>query len=158
MSYNVLVKFSRELQDDCPIVDDKPEYYGCSYRFALKEQFHAELQEAYDRSEGALAGMFDIVSVESDDKKVNKTLDDAVIPADPLRAALTSIRYARDYCAEYGEYPNGTVGEDQEFDDWAADIAEKALGVGKKPKSTTKLQKAPRKLESLITAKNRYIK
>lgn len=50
MSYTVLVRFHREFVDDCPIVDDKPEYQGCTYGFALKKQFHAELQEAYDRS------------------------------------------------------------------------------------------------------------
>jgi len=41
--------------------------------------------------------------------------------------ALTTIRDARDYCAVHGEYPPGYLGEDQEFDDWAADIADTVL-------------------------------
>lgn len=45
----------------------------------------------------------------------------------PMFEALKKIRDARDYCAEHGKYPEGTVGEGQEFDDWAADIAESAI-------------------------------
>lgn len=43
--------------------------------------------------------------------------------------ALTRIRDARDYNAEHGTYPPGTLGADQQFDDWAADIAAAALAI-----------------------------
>lgn len=45
----------------------------------------------------------------------------------PMFEALRKIRDARDFCAENGEYPDGTVGDGQAFDDWAADIAEAAI-------------------------------
>lgn len=51
--------------------------------------------------------------------------------------ALRRICFARDYNADNGEYPADTLGKDQQFDDWAADVAEKALiaaGVKEKPK------------------------
>lgn len=41
--------------------------------------------------------------------------------------ALQRIIYVRDYNAEYGEYPEGYMADDQCFDDWAADIAETVL-------------------------------
>lgn len=41
--------------------------------------------------------------------------------------ALTAIMLQRDYHAEAGHYLEGTMGPDQEFDDWAADIAQTAL-------------------------------
>lgn len=47
--------------------------------------------------------------------------------ADAMADALRRIRNARDYCAEHGRYPAGTVGADQAFDDWAADLADSAL-------------------------------
>lgn len=37
--------------------------------------------------------------------------------------ALQRIMEARDYHADHGEYPPDWLGEDQSFDDWAADIA-----------------------------------
>lgn len=43
-------------------------------------------------------------------------------PAGPL-SALKRIRDARDHSAEFGHYPDGTVGKGQQFDDWAADVA-----------------------------------
>ena len=46
---------------------------------------------------------------------------------DVLAAALVQILDARDYSAEHGEYPVGTVGDDQAFDDWAAEVAGVAL-------------------------------
>ena len=131
MSYTVVVKFKRELQDDGQLVEDKPEFHGCSLRFALKQQFQAELQSAYDKSDGDLAGLFEIVSVRGDTKRIDKELSQTIKPSDPVRYALARIRWARDYNAEHGKYPDGTVGKDQQFDDWAADVAEKALKGGK---------------------------
>lgn len=46
---------------------------------------------------------------------------------EPMFEALKRICDARDYCAEHGEYPAGSVGEGQGFDDWAADLAEAAI-------------------------------
>ena len=43
-----------------------------------------------------------------------------------LLKALHDIIHARDYYAECGEYPNDTLGMDQCFDDWAAEVAEDA--------------------------------
>ena len=43
-----------------------------------------------------------------------------------LRKSVARVAFARDYCAEHGEYPahpNGP-GADQAFDDWAADICQ----------------------------------
>ena len=40
-----------------------------------------------------------------------------------MLAALKRIAFARDYCAEHGDWPRNMLGEDQQFDDWAADIA-----------------------------------
>jgi len=44
---------------------------------------------------------------------------------DPVQDALRKIMNARDYVAEHGSYPAPPLGpgEDQEFDDWAADVA-----------------------------------
>ena len=44
--------------------------------------------------------------------------------------ALREIVRARDYHAEHGIYPPGTVRLDQCFDDWAADLADVVLGGG----------------------------
>ena len=46
-------------------------------------------------------------------------------------AAFEIIR-ARDHNAEFGAYPEGTLGADQAFDDWAADLLDAAIkgGVG----------------------------
>lgn len=44
-----------------------------------------------------------------------------------LRKALEQIVNARDYNAEHGSYPPDTLKPDQEFDDWAADVAQAAL-------------------------------
>jgi len=44
-----------------------------------------------------------------------------------LVTALLAIRSARDYHAEHGKYPAGTLQSDQCFDDWAADVAGEAL-------------------------------
>ena len=48
-----------------------------------------------------------------------------------LRSALARIINARDHCAEHNEYPPHPLGpnNDQGFDDWAADIAERALDM-----------------------------
>lgn len=46
--------------------------------------------------------------------------------APDLLAACQRIARVRDYCAERGEYPEDGPCEDQEFDDWAADIAQRA--------------------------------
>lgn len=54
---------------------------------------------------------------------------DTTTPGRPLLWALRKIIQARDYCAEHGHYPDGTVGGDQGFDDWAADLATEALAV-----------------------------
>tara|TARA_R110000824_G_scaffold166291_2_gene343068 strand:+ start:1654 stop:2088 length:435 start_codon:yes stop_codon:yes gene_type:complete len=40
-----------------------------------------------------------------------------------MSSALMTIRSARDYHAEHGQYPAGTLQPDQCFDDWAADVA-----------------------------------
>lgn len=45
--------------------------------------------------------------------------------------AAKRIIYVRDYNAEHGTYPEGYLGEDQEFDDWAADIMETCLNYNK---------------------------
>lgn len=61
-------------------------------------------------------------------------LDDAahananlIAAAPAMYEALEKIAQARDYHAEHGIYPKNTVDADQEFDDWAADIASTAL-------------------------------
>jgi len=55
-------------------------------------------------------------------------------PADVLRLALSVIQQARDYHADAGEYPPGTVDRDnQEFDDWAADLCSVVLGDKRDP-------------------------
>jgi hypothetical protein len=48
-----------------------------------------------------------------------------------LLAALTHIINARDHYAEHNEYPPHPLGpnNDQCFDDWAADLAERALDM-----------------------------
>ena len=46
-----------------------------------------------------------------------------------LADALRAIVEQREYHAEHGEYLPGTLGEDQCFDDWAADIAETVLAA-----------------------------
>ena len=51
-------------------------------------------------------------------------------PKPPPQAALRQIIQARDYCAEHGHYPDGTVGHDQGFDDWAADLAQNEVRGG----------------------------
>lgn len=80
-----------------------------------------------------MAGLFEVMSIETEGQRNNDTLNELVgTEKDPVRAALARIRWARDYNAEHGEYPKGTLGEDQEFDDWAADVAEKALGPVKR--------------------------
>ena len=56
----------------------------------------------------------------------------ALIAAAPvLLAALTHIINARDHYAEHNEYPLHPLGpnNDQCFDDWAADLAERALDM-----------------------------
>ena len=50
-----------------------------------------------------------------------------------LSRALIQITKARDHNADYGEYPKGLLGEDQAFDDWAADLAEAALSDAGSP-------------------------
>lgn len=50
-------------------------------------------------------------------------LREAILAGD----ALTAIALQRDYHAESGRYLEGTLGPDQAFDDWAADICEAAL-------------------------------
>ena len=59
--------------------------------------------------------------------------DRAYNAALPLTDALKLIRNARDYFAEHGEYqPDaGPDGVHQQFDDWAADLADRALAVNK---------------------------
>lgn len=54
---------------------------------------------------------------------MNMTLEQCL--ADALRAIIEQ----RDYHAEHGSYRPGTMGEDQCFDDWAADIAETVLAA-----------------------------
>jgi len=44
-----------------------------------------------------------------------------------LAVALMSLEHARDFHARAGCYPEGTVADHQCFDDWAADVASKAL-------------------------------
>ncbi len=46
-----------------------------------------------------------------------------------LADALRTIMEQRDHHAEHGSYRPGTMGEDQCFDDWAADIAETVLAA-----------------------------
>lgn len=61
--------------------------------------------------------------------------DTTVEHADLIRAApemlktLKAIVVARDHYAKTGKYPEGTVGPDQEFDDWAASVADEAIDV-----------------------------
>lgn len=49
--------------------------------------------------------------------------------AEKLADALRAILEQRDYHAEHGSYRPGTMGDDQCFDDWAADIAETVLAA-----------------------------
>lgn len=49
----------------------------------------------------------------------------------PAEKALAMIQWARDYHAEFVSYPSCTMYGDQQFDDWAADLAAKALREGK---------------------------
>lgn len=53
---------------------------------------------------------------------------DANTPVDPM-TALRMIRDARDHAGETGEYPPPPLGpgKDQEFDDWAADLADSVI-------------------------------
>ena len=44
-----------------------------------------------------------------------------------LVEALKQILAARDFNAEHGRYPPGSLNADQAFDDWAADLASSAL-------------------------------
>ncbi len=44
-----------------------------------------------------------------------------------LAVALMSLEHVRDFYARAGCYPEGTVANHQCFDDWAADVASKAL-------------------------------
>lgn len=128
MSYTAHVRFSREAGDDAEIVERKPEFFGMTYRRAFEKQLAAELQEAYDNSDGALAGHFEVIAIQSDHEKTEKFLNTRVgDEAPPMKKALLTIKHARDHHAEHGEYPEGTVGKDQCFDDWAADLAGKAL-------------------------------
>jgi len=78
MSYVIRVHFDREFGDDADVVENNPEYAGMTYRQAFERLFEAELQEAYDRSEGALAGHFRIAFVKADPKKADKELDGKV--------------------------------------------------------------------------------
>ena len=129
MSYTILVQFAREWSDDTDLVEGQTEYAGLSYREAFKRQFHAELQGAYDDSEGALAGHFTILSVQGGTPNLDKELDQQVSSPDPRVAALRRIKWARDYHADYGVYPANTVKKNQTFDNWAANVAEKALEI-----------------------------
>lgn len=62
-----------------------------------------------------------------DTKYMRKLRMPAKLSADALEA-LERIRVARDYHALQGEYPECYgIGDDQCFDDWAADIAEAVL-------------------------------
>lgn len=45
----------------------------------------------------------------------------------PSERALAAILKARDFHAENGYYPPGTITEGQWFEDWAADLAESTL-------------------------------
>lgn len=47
--------------------------------------------------------------------------------APDMLAALKAIRDTRDYFAEHNKYPPNTIGKDQCFDDWAADLAAAAI-------------------------------
>jgi hypothetical protein len=127
MSYSILVQFDREASDDEQVVEHKPEYVGLTLREAFHRQFHTELQEAFDKSKGALAWLFKIVEVKGANKRIDAALEQKVTPMNQKVAALERIKWARDYCAEHGEYPPGLFGKDQQFDDWAADVAERAL-------------------------------
>jgi hypothetical protein len=56
---------------------------------------------------------------------------DVVMPAiERLMNALDRIKEERDYHAEHARYSENGPGKDQAFDDWAADIAEKAMKPG----------------------------
>jgi hypothetical protein len=48
---------------------------------------------------------------------------------DQYETVLRAITCARDYNATFGNYPDGWLGADQAFDDWASDLADTALGV-----------------------------
>lgn len=57
--------------------------------------------------------------------------DGEVTPQTVCMAAIA----ARDYCAEFGQYPDELLpaSSNQAFDDWIADLAEKALGISIDP-------------------------
>jgi len=63
MSYLVRVDFTREFWDDMEIVCGKKQFQLLPMKKALGEQLALELQEGYDKSEGALAGHYDVVEV-----------------------------------------------------------------------------------------------
>ncbi len=66
----------------------------------------------------------------SEDRKQVENLHLKVSAEDALAhlaVALMSLEYARDFHARAGCYPEGTVADHQCFDDWAADVASKAL-------------------------------
>ena len=64
MTYNIIVKFERELGDDEEIA--LKNYPTDNLRDALMEQFRAELQESYE--DGHLAGLFKIIGFDKESK------------------------------------------------------------------------------------------
>lgn len=65
--------------------------------------------------------------IERDPLSLLDVLSPGMSTLNKLQDALKKIRHARDYCAEHGTYPPGVACDGQEFDDWAADVADKAL-------------------------------
>jgi hypothetical protein len=65
---------------------------------------------------------------------------DKIEAASVMLAALKRIAFARDYCAEHGDYPRNMLGEDQQFDDWAADIATTVIAAAEAAGITAKTE------------------
>lgn len=83
------------------------------------------MMDTHDYVNNVISGRCDICGVHKDEGFHTKG---EPLPEDSLCKALRTIRDARDHHANHGEYPEGTVDPDYQcFDDWAADVAAKAL-------------------------------
>ena len=98
MNYEIIVKFSRELQDDLPIVQDgnMVDCFGepLTLEKALIEQFRKELQHAYDMSDGGLAGLFSIIGL-TETSKYDIKKAELEISRDNINKELAELRNAK---------------------------------------------------------------
>jgi len=96
MNYEIIVKFSRELQDDLPLVQDNmvDEFGAVTLEKALIEQFRKELQSAYDMSDGDLAGLFSIIGLTETSKYDIKKAELEIL-RDHIDKELAELRNAK---------------------------------------------------------------